>query len=43
MESKLQGFLKRPKYLNVLNHDIDKERKYGVFSSINIIQEVIWR
>ena len=43
MESKLQGFLKRTKYLNVLNHDINKERKYGVFSSINIIQEVIWR
>ena len=36
---KLQGKIKSPQYLNVLNHDTyQKERKHGVLTMINIIQ-----
>ncbi|ASN97405.1 hypothetical protein CGC65_23695 [Enterocloster bolteae] len=33
----------KSQYLNVLNHETEKERKYVVFASNNIIQEYIWQ
>ena len=32
----------KSQYLNVLNHETEKERKYVVFASNNIIQDQIW-
>ena len=32
----------KSQYLNVLNHETKKERKYVVFASNNIIQENEW-
>ena len=33
----------KSQYLNVLNHETEKERKYVVFASNNIIQEKSWK